>query len=73
MNWIKGFFISIKLKDVLCVALKKRSQEADGTERESTIIPDRRQSETLIPSTNVDQKSFEKVFSIAICRQSGDK
>ena len=35
--------------------------------------PDRWQSNTLILWTNVDQKSLETVFSIAICRQSGDK
>ena len=28
---------------------------------------------TLILSTNTDQKSLETVFSIAICRQFGDK
>ena len=37
------------------------------------ITPDRRQSETLILSTNVDQISFETEFSIAICRLIGDK
>ena len=35
--------------------------------------PDMRQSKTLIPSTNVDQKSSETEFSIAICRPTGDK
>ena len=30
---------------------------------------DRRQSQMLILSTNVDQKSLETVFGIAICRQ----
>ena len=30
--------------------------------------PDRRQSKTLIPSTNVAQKSLETEFSIAICK-----
>ena len=34
--------------------------------------PDRRQSKTLILSTNVDQKSLETEFSIVICRQSAD-
>ena len=34
--------------------------------------PDRRQSKTLVLSTNVDQKSLVTKFSIAIC-QSGDK
>ena len=29
-----------------------------------TITPDSRQSKTLIPSTNVDQKSLETEFSI---------
>ena len=29
--------------------------------------------ETLILSTNVDQKKFETKFSIAICRPTGDK
>ena len=37
------------------------------------IMPDRRQSKTLILSMNVDQKSLETEFYIAICRQSGDK
>ena len=35
--------------------------------------PDRRQSKTLILSTNVDQKSLETEFSAAICCQSSDK
>ena len=35
--------------------------------------PGKRQSKTLILSTNVDQKSLETEFSIAICRQIVDK
>ena len=35
--------------------------------------PGRRQSKTLILSTNVDQKSLGTEFSIAICRPTGDK
>ena len=35
--------------------------------------PDKRQSKTLILSTNVDQTSLETEFLIAICRQTGDK
>ena len=34
---------------------------------------DRRQSKTLILTTNVDQKSLETEFSIAFCRPTGDK
>ena len=41
--------------------------------RISNITPGRRQSQTLIPSTNVDQKSLETEFSNAICRSIGDK
>ena len=37
------------------------------------ITPDRRQSETLIISTNIDQKSLATEFSIAICRSTDDK
>ena len=37
------------------------------------ITPDRRQSKTLILSTNVDQKSLETEFSVTICRPTGDK
>ena len=37
------------------------------------ITADRRQSKTLILSTNIDKKSVKTVFSIAICCQSGDK
>ena len=37
------------------------------------IAPDRRQSKTLILSMNVDQKSLETEFFIAICRPTGDK
>ena len=37
------------------------------------ITTDRQQSKTLILSTNVDQKSLETVFYIAICRLAGDK
>ena len=35
--------------------------------------PGRRQSKTLILSTNVDQKSLEAEFLIVICRLIGDK
>ena len=35
--------------------------------------PDRRQSKTLIVSTNVDQRSLETEFLIAICRPTGNK
>ena len=35
--------------------------------------PGRRQSKTSILSTNVDQKSLETEFLIAICRPTGDK
>ena len=35
--------------------------------------PGRRQSKMPILSRNVDQKSIETVFSIAICRPTGDK
>ena len=31
--------------------------------------PDRRQSKTLLQSTDADQKSLETGFSISICRQ----
>ena len=41
--------------------------------RISNITQGRRQSQTLIPSTNVDQKSLETEFSNAICRSIGDK
>ena len=34
---------------------------------------DRLQSKTLILSTNVDQRSSETEFLIAICRPTGDK
>ena len=37
------------------------------------ITPGRRQSKTSILSRNVDQKSLETEFSIAICRHTGDK
>ena len=36
-------------------------------------IPGRRQSKTLILTTNVDQKSLKTEFLIAICRPTGDK
>ena len=39
----------------------------------SKFTPGRRQSKTPILSRNVDQKSMETVFSIAICHQCGDK
>ena len=38
----------------------------------SFLTPGRRQSKTLILSTNVDQKSLATEFTIAICRQTGD-
>ena len=37
------------------------------------FIQERRQSKTLILSTNVDQKSLETEFLTAICRPTGDK
>ena len=37
------------------------------------FTPGRRQSKTPILSGNVDQKSIETVFSIAICCPTGDK
>ena len=37
------------------------------------IISDRRQSKTLILSMNVDQKSLETDFFVAICRPTSDK
>ena len=37
------------------------------------LTPGRRQSKTPTLSRNVDQKSIETVFSIAICRHTGDK
>ena len=37
------------------------------------VTPGRRQSKTPIQSRNVDQKSIETLFSIAICRPTGDK
>ena len=39
----------------------------------SIYTPGRRQSKTPILSRNVDQKSLETEFSIAICRHTGDK
>ena len=41
--------------------------------RPSLNTPGRRQSKTPILSRNVDQKSLEIEFSIAICRHTGDK
>ena len=41
--------------------------------RNHTNTPGRRQSKTPILSRNVDQISIETVFSIAICRHTGDK
>ena len=38
----------------------------------SNTTSDRRQSKTSIQSTNVDQKSLETEFSIAICCPTGD-
>ena len=38
-----------------------------------SITPGRRQSKTLILSTNADQKSLETEFVIVICRPTGDK
>ena len=37
------------------------------------LTPGRRQSKTLILSTNVDQKWIETEFSLAICRLTGDQ
>ena len=40
-----------------------------GDPESTGFTPGRRQSKTLIVSPNVDQKSFETEFSIAICRR----
>ena len=37
------------------------------------VTPGRQQSKTFILSTNVDEKSFEIEFSIAVCCQTGNK
>ena len=37
------------------------------------ITPDRQQWKMLVLSMNVDKKSLETEFSIAICCQNGDK
>ena len=37
------------------------------------LTPGKRQSKTLIQSTNVDHKSLETKISIVICRPNGDK
>ena len=39
----------------------------------SLVTPDRRQSKTLILSTNVDKISLEKEFSFTICGPTDDK
>ena len=39
----------------------------------SIITPGRRQWKTLIPATNVDQKSLKTEFLTGICRPTGDK
>ena len=39
----------------------------------SIYTPGRRQSKMPILSRNVDQKTLETEFSIAICRHTGDK
>ena len=39
----------------------------------TSLTPDRRQSKTLILSTNVDQNLLETEFLIAICRPTGNK
>ena len=41
--------------------------------QQDCFTPGRRQSKTSILSMNVDQKSIETVFSIAICCHTGDK
>ena len=41
--------------------------------RESNLTPYRQRSKTLILSTNVDQKSLETEFSVAICHPNGDR
>ena len=42
-------------------------------EKVSGLAPDRQLSKILTLSTNVDQKSLETVFLIAICGPTGDK
>ena len=39
----------------------------------TVITPGRRQSKTSMLLTNIDQKSLETEFLIAICRPTGDK
>ena len=51
---------------------KKSGHVSKGNNQIKLTTPDRRQSKTLILSMDVDQKSLETEFSIAICRQSPD-
>ena len=50
-----------------------QSQRTCSVQKIYTQGRGRRQSKRLILLTNVDQKSLETVFLIAICRLSGDK
>ena len=66
-------YFDICLRRFLSEDFKHRSF-GRGFENIYTIAtPGRRKSKLYQQSTNADQKSIETVFSIAICRQCGDK
>ena len=48
-------------------------KELPSMQRVKENTSSRRQSKTLIILTNVDQKSLDTEFLIAICRLTGDK
>ena len=51
----------------------KKERKGKKSSKYGMNTPDWWQSKTLLLSTNVDQKSLETEFSLAICRLNGDK
>ena len=51
----------------------KKERKGKKSSKYGMNTPDRWQSKTLLLLTNVDQKSLETEFSLAICSLNGDK
>ena len=78
-NTAKDFTAAFSLAVEVLHDLHKFCNEGESldwlTRKSATCnyTPDRWQSKTLLPSTNVGKKSLETEFLIAICRLPGDK
>ena len=77
-SWLYNRRVHIFLRNVNCVDWTVRGFDISWVGGRllhwvGVNTPGRRQSKTLILSTNKDKKSLKTEFSIAICRPTGDK